>query len=61
MQSFNPRHLSWSPDGRYIIFDNFRVGEQWGTLWVMEVESGALRQITTWGNYLPRVVAAHAG
>jgi hypothetical protein len=51
--SFNPTHLSWSPDGRYIVFDNYMVGEQWGTLWLMDVESGALKQIAKWGNYSP--------
>jgi len=51
--SFNPTHLSWSPDGRYIVFDNFRVAEQWGTIWILEVESGVLKQISSWGNTSP--------
>jgi Tol biopolymer transport system component len=44
---------AWSPDGKYIVFDNYIIGEQWATLWFLEVHSGALKQIASRGSFSP--------
>jgi TolB protein len=51
---------SWAPDGRHIVFTSTRTGSR--QLWIMDVESGAMRQLTkasgsklaAWSGRLPR-------
>lgn len=42
--------FSWSPDGKYIIYmhraNNYRIDEEKGTLWVINVETKEKRQLT---------------
>jgi len=48
--SVRPNRFSWSPDGRYIVFCNF---EPYAALWLLDVESGAVKQIDDRNSYSP--------
>jgi hypothetical protein len=45
-----PNRFSWSPDGRYIVFCNFK---PYAALWLLDVESGAVKQINDRNSYSP--------
>jgi dipeptidyl aminopeptidase/acylaminoacyl peptidase len=48
----NPRQFSWSPDGIYIVFDDFG-GDSIAAMWILNVESGDLKIISTSLTYAP--------
>lgn len=53
-EPLKPRQFSWSADGRYILFDNFPDEGPFPTLWLLEVDSGKTRALSTGGGtYAP--------
>jgi TolB protein len=48
--SVHPNRFSWSPDGKYIVFCNLK---GYAALWLLDIASGAVRQITDWYSFSP--------
>jgi hypothetical protein len=49
--SASTRQASWSPDSRYIVFENFPTGGPIATLWIIELQSGKTSPLTTSSGY----------
>ena len=43
-------NFSWSPDGKYMVYlyrtNNYRIDEEKGALWIIDVETKEKRQLT---------------
>lgn len=42
-----PRNLTWSPDGTTILYDQFRPGEGYSSIWKVDVATGAVTRLKT--------------